>query len=54
MELIARLIAAIALLAGSVLVLRHVIVTDLEMPRRVIVRRRSTRARSAPALKRAA
>jgi hypothetical protein len=54
MELIARLIAAIALLAGSVLVLRHVIVTDLATARPVTVRRRRARVRSAPALKRAA
>lgn len=54
MELIARLIAAIALLAGSVLVLRHVIVTDLATTRPVMVRKRRARVRSAATLKRAA
>ena len=54
MELIARLIAFAALVVGSILVLRCVIAADLARPRPVIVRKRRTRLRSAPALKRAA
>jgi hypothetical protein len=54
MELIIRLTALAALLAGSALVLRHVILADLVTPRPEIVRKPRVRTRPTPALKRAA
>jgi hypothetical protein len=54
MELITRLIALAALLAGSILVLRCVIAADAAPARPISLRKRRPRARSAPALKRAA
>jgi hypothetical protein len=54
MDLVIRLTALAALLTGSALVLRHLILVDLGTPHPAIVRKPRVRTRPTPALKRAA